>query len=62
MNKSVDGYSTPVIYDNTPPMVGKLEVKGGGMNRFVTTNHPRTRGTTGSDYITKHILVNLHAI
>jgi hypothetical protein len=39
MNKSVDGYSTPVIYDNTPPMVGKLEVKGGGMNRFVTTNH-----------------------
>ena len=39
MNKSVDGYSTPVIYDNTPPTVGMLEVKGGGMKRFATTNH-----------------------
>lgn len=39
MNKSVDGYSTPVIYDNTPPTVGKLEVNGGGMKHFVTTNH-----------------------
>jgi hypothetical protein len=28
MNKSVDGYSTPVIYDNTPATVGMLEVKG----------------------------------
>jgi hypothetical protein len=39
MNKSVDGYSTPVIYDNTPATVGMLEVKGVGMKRFVTTNH-----------------------
>ena len=39
MNKSVDGYSTPVIYDNTPPTVGMLEVKSRGMKPFVTTNH-----------------------
>ena len=39
VNKSVDGYSMPVIYDNTPPTVGKLEVNGGGMKRFVTTNN-----------------------
>lgn len=39
MDKSVDGYSTPVIYDNKPPTVGLLEVNGGGMKRFVTTNH-----------------------
>lgn len=38
MNKFVDGYSHAVIYDNTPPLVGKIEVKSTGMKGFVTSH------------------------
>jgi hypothetical protein len=38
MNKSVDGYSEAVIYDNTAPLVGKMKVKSTGMNGFVTSH------------------------
>jgi hypothetical protein len=38
MNTSVDGYSEAVIYDNTSPLVGKMEVKSTGMKGFVTSH------------------------
>jgi hypothetical protein len=38
MNKSVDGYSEAVIYDNTSPLVGKMEVKSTGMKGFVASH------------------------
>ena len=39
LNKSVEGYSDVVIYDNTPPVTGRIHLTGSGLNSFVTAQH-----------------------
>ena len=35
----MEGYSDVVIYDNTPPLKGRIQVTSSGLNSFVTTQH-----------------------
>jgi hypothetical protein len=39
LNKSVEGYSDVVIYDNTPPLKGRIQVTSSGLSSFITTRH-----------------------
>lgn len=35
----MEGYSDVVIFDNTPPLKGRIQVTSSGLNSFVTTQH-----------------------
>lgn len=35
----MEGYSDVVIYDNTPPLKGTIQVTSSGLNSFITTQH-----------------------